>query len=175
MPDANMSPTPPRVVKSHDVRLDAEYAEWLHDIKRRWRSAQVKAAVKVNAEQLAFNWALGRDLVARKAEERWGTGIVEQVSLDLQSEFPDAKGFSARNLWYMKRWYQFYTAGGGQEKLHQLGAELESQLARGGTKLRQVAAVIHPAAEEEFLHQAGGEMAFPAAFGFVSCAACLLV
>ena len=163
----NTPPSSPRLVKSHDVRLDAGYAEWLRDIKRRYRSTQVKAAVKVNAEQLAFNWALGRDLVARKAEERWGAGIVEQVSLDLQSEFPDAKGFSARNLWDMRSWYQFYASGGGQEKLHQLGAEFESRLALDGTKLRQVAAVIHAADEEKSLRQAVAELDFPAAFGFV--------
>lgn len=70
--------------------------------------SQIKAAVKVNSERLLFNWQLGRDLVMRKAEERWGTGIVEQVSLDLQTEFPQAEGFSTSNLWYMKRWYLFY-------------------------------------------------------------------
>ncbi len=182
MDDTPKPPSLPRVVKSHDVRLDADYAEWLLDVKRRWRSAQVKAAVKVNAEQLAFNWALGRDLVARKAEERWGTGIVEQVSLDLQSEFPDAKGFSARNLWDMRQWYQFYASASCAEKLHQAGAELEALLATAGTKLRQVAAVIRPAVGEKFLRQpvaelgegssamlrqAGGGMAFPVVFGFV--------
>ena len=44
---------------------------------------------------------LGRDLVIRKAEEKWGSGIVNQVSLDLQAEFPESKGFSARNLWFI--------------------------------------------------------------------------
>jgi len=51
----------------------------------------------------------GRDLVQKKAEERWGAGVVEQVSLDLRREFPDEDGFSARNLRYMKQWYQYYT------------------------------------------------------------------
>ena len=71
-------------------------------MKQRYVSAQIKSAVKVNTEQLFFNWQLGRDLVERKAEEKWGKGIVEQLSLDLQNEFPKAKGFSARNLWNMK-------------------------------------------------------------------------
>lgn len=160
----NTSPSSPRLVKSHDVCLDAEYAEWLRDIKRRWRGAQVKAAVKVNAEQLAFNWALGRDLVARKAEERWGTGIVEQVSLDLQSEFPDAKGFSARNLWDMKSWYLFYAKD--SEAVGKL-EKLESQLALRSAKLRQVAAVIHTADGAKPLRQAVAELEFPAVFSFV--------
>ena len=79
-------------------------------MKHRYRSAQVKAAVKVNGEKLLFNWQLGRDLVQKKAEERWGAGVVEQVSLDLKREFPNEDGFSARNLRYMKQWYLFYTA-----------------------------------------------------------------
>ena len=93
----------PRIVKSHDVYIDADYADWIAEVKHRYRSAQVKAAVKVNAEKLLFNWQLGRDLVQKKAEERWGAGVVEQVSLDLKREFPNAGGFSASNLWFMKR------------------------------------------------------------------------
>jgi len=112
----------PRLVQSHDVRLDEEYVEWIDEVKHRYRSAQVKAAVKVNGEKLMFNWQLGRDLVQKKAEERWGTGVVEQVSLDLQREFPDSKNFSVRNLWYMKQWYLFYTEN--MEKLKQLVSEL---------------------------------------------------
>ena len=112
----------PMMVSSHDVKLDAEYAEWIAEVKHRYRSAQVKAAVKVNAEKLLWNWQMGRDLVQKKAEERWGAGIVEQVSLDLRREFPDSSNFSARNLWYMKQWYLFYTEN--MEKLKQLVSEM---------------------------------------------------
>ena len=69
-----------------------------------------------------FNWQLGHDLVQKKAEERWGTGVVEQVSLDMQREFPDSTNFSVRNLWYMKQWYLFYTEN--MEKLKQLVSEM---------------------------------------------------
>ena len=88
----------PHMVKSHDIHIDAEYAEWIAELKHRYRSAQVKAAIKVNAEKLLFNWQLGRDLVQKKAEERWGAGVVEQVSLDLKREFPNENGFSTSNL-----------------------------------------------------------------------------
>ena len=74
----------PRMVTSHDIHLDDDYAVWIADVKHRYRSAQVKAAFKVNAEKLLFNWQLGRDLVKKKAEERWGAGVVEQISIDLQ-------------------------------------------------------------------------------------------
>ena len=108
----------PHIVKSHDIHIDADYAYWIADVKHRYRSAQVKAAIKVNAEKILFNWELGRDLVQKKAEERWGSGVVEQVSLDLNREFPDSTNFSVRNLWYMKQWYLFYADN--QEKLKQL-------------------------------------------------------
>lgn len=67
----------PKVVKIHDVNIDKEYAQWMNDVKARYRSAQIKAAVRVNVEQLQFNWELGRDLVVKKAEEHWGAGVVE--------------------------------------------------------------------------------------------------
>lgn len=94
--------TKPHIVKSHEISLDSDYVKWVHDVKQRYITTQIKTAVKVNTEQLYFNWQLGQDLVERKAEEKRGKGIVEQLSLDLQNEFPDVKGFSARNLWNMK-------------------------------------------------------------------------
>ena len=147
----------PRLVKSHDVKLDAEYAEWIAEVKHRYRSAQVKAAVKVNGEKLLFNWQMGRDLVQKKAEERWGAGVVEQVSLDLRREFPNEDGFSTRNLRYMKQWYLYYTTEASKlqqpiaEILHQPGAKMRNE------KLHQLGA--------ELIHQAGGE--FPLPFAFV--------
>ena len=132
----------PRIVKSHDVHLDGEYADWIAELKYRYRSAQVKASVRVNLEKLLFNWELGRDLVQKKAEEKWGAGVVEQVSLDLQREFPNAEGFSALNLWYMKRWYLFYNQP--DRKLYQAGKEIDNE------KLYQFG--------KEIMHQAGAEI-----------------
>lgn len=127
----------PRIVKSHDVHIDADYADWIAEVKHRYRSAQVKAAVKVNAEKLLFNWQLGRDLVQKKAEERWGAGVVEQVSLDLKREFPDAEGFSTSNLWYMKKWYLFYTNQKSTLKLQRFVGECQSSVKQVNLKIQQ--------------------------------------
>ncbi len=126
----------PRIVKSHDIHIDADYIDWIAEIKHRYRSAQVKAAVKVNAEKLLFNWELGRDLVQKKAEERWGAGVVEQVSLDLRREFPDADGFSTSNLWYMKKWYLLYANQQSVKKLQQLVGELQNSVNLVNLKLQ---------------------------------------
>ena len=154
----------PRAVRLHDIKLDKEYVQWIYDVKQRFRNAQIKAAVKVNSEQLLFNWQLGRDLVVRKAEEKWGNGIVEQVSLDLQAAFPEAKGFSARNLWNMKKWYSFYTS---YEDFGNAVNALSSQMDISSLKLQQVAAEIQEAVPDEKLQQAVAEIPFPALFGFI--------
>ena len=148
----------PRMVSSHDIHLDDEYAAWIAEVKHRYRSAQVKAAVKVNAEKLLFNWQLGRDLVRKKAEERWGSGVVEQVSLDLQKEFPNESGFSVRNLWYMKKWFLFYFGDASSTILQQTVSELQVADNEVDKKLQQAVAEM----SEEYLHQIGGE--FPQTF-----------
>ena len=154
----------PHIVKSHDIHIDADYADWIADIKSRYRSAQVKAAVKVNAEKLLFNWQLGRDLVQKKAEERWGAGVVEQVSLDLKREFPDAEGFSTSNLWYMKKWYLFYADGDAEEKLQRAVGELQSSVNQAVIKLQQSVGEI-----QHLVSKTNNEigMAFPQPFALV--------
>lgn len=149
----------PALVRIHDVKLDDDYIQWIQDVKQRFRKTQIKAAVKVNSEQLLFNWQLGRDLVIRKAEEKWGSGIVEQVSLDLQAAFPDVKGFSARNLWNMKKWYSFYAVPESTALLSDLNQIVEHDK----EKLQQVAAEI----PSEKLQQVVAEYPFPIAFGYV--------
>lgn len=150
----------PKVVKIHDVKIDREYMQWLGEIKARYRNAQIKAAVRVNVEQLLFNWQLGRDLVMRKAEEKWGSGIVEQVSLDLQAAFPESKGFSTTNLWRMKQWYMFYARE--SQKLPQLVGELQRADFQGGKKLPQPVGEIH----DRIISQQDG-VAFPEIFAYV--------
>ncbi len=150
-----------KVVKIHDVNIDSDYAGWLTDIKARYRSSQIKAAVKVNSEQLLFNWQLGRDLVLRKAEEKWGAGVVEQLSLDLQAAFPESKGFSATNLWRMKQWYQFYSSQAKNlPQLVEYFQKTENQL---NTKLPQVVgefdASIDPSFPEIFAYVPWGHHA----------------
>lgn len=60
----------PYIVSVKDFKIDADYAAWLSEIKRRYISAQIKASIKINTEKLCFNWSVGRDLVIRKAEEK---------------------------------------------------------------------------------------------------------
>lgn len=157
-----MEETKPHFASSKNVHIDKAYVSWIEELKGRYKKAQIKSAVKVNSEQLLFNWQLGRDLVVRRAEEHWGAGVVEQVSLDLKAAFPKAKGFCARNLWNMKKWYIFYSSNKTNQKLQQLVAELQTSDNKQKTKLQQLGAEIQ---EAEFNDELG--LAFPLAFSFV--------
>lgn len=119
-------------VNSVAFTADKEYKTWLGCLKQRFKNSQIQATIRVNSSMLEFYWSLAQDLVKMKVEEKWGAGVIEQISLDLKAAFPAAKGFSARNLWLVKKWFQFYS-----QKLHQVGAEIEET-----PKLPQVVAEI---------------------------------
>lgn len=101
---------------------DPEYREWIQELSKRFRQSQIKAAVRVNSELLRFYWSLGEDIVKKQVEKKYGAGIMSILSQDLQKLFPNVKGFSSRNLYYVKSFYLLYNQI--IEKVPQLGAKL---------------------------------------------------
>ncbi len=85
-----------------------EYKNWLVELKSKIRSSQIKAAIAVNSELIAFYWELGK-LISEK-ESVWGSKLVEKVAQDLKEEFPEVKGLSRRNLFNCKQFYKFYAS-----------------------------------------------------------------
>lgn len=88
--------------------LDKDYLHWIKELSTRFRRSQVKASVRVNQVMLQFYWELGKDIVEKKAESRWGSGFMKNLSRDLKEENPDATCFSETNLLYMKNFYLLY-------------------------------------------------------------------
>ena len=88
----------------------AEYKKWIGELTKRYKQSQVKAAIKVNEGMLRFYWSLGRDIMLMKAEAKWGTSVLKNLSLDLQHEFPHSRGLSYTNLKYARQWYAFYNS-----------------------------------------------------------------
>jgi len=87
----------------------SEYRDWLRDLKQQIKKVQIKAALSVNSQMIMFNWDLGRQIVEKQENAKWGSGLIEQLSKDLREEFPDMTGFSRANLFRIKKFYQFYT------------------------------------------------------------------
>lgn len=80
------------------IKADAEYTKWIQELKIRYKNSQIKAAVSVNRELLRYYWELGRDIVSRDAENKYGSGFYKNLSQDLQEAIPGTDGFSRQNL-----------------------------------------------------------------------------
>lgn len=90
------------------IIIDKEYSDWLKKITLRYKQGQIKAAVKVNTEMLRFYWSLGRDIVLKNAESKFGDKFYANLSKDLRIAIPNAHCFSETNLRYMKYFYATY-------------------------------------------------------------------
>jgi len=93
---------PTRAVARTGAALPVRYASFLNGLKGRIRAAQVKVVLAVNAELVLLCWHVGRDILARQEQEGWGARGIERLSADLHAAFPEMKGFSPRNLKYMR-------------------------------------------------------------------------
>lgn len=78
------------------------YADWLTELKSRIHTAQQRAALAVNRELVLLYWQIGRGILERQARQGWGAKVIERLAHDLRVAFPDMKGFSPRNLKYMR-------------------------------------------------------------------------
>lgn len=84
-----------------------EYLETVEQIKQEIRTAQYRAAVQVNCELLRLYHAIGTVINAHKV---WGSRFVENLAADIKLSFPEMKGYSVRNLKYMAKFAEAYSA-----------------------------------------------------------------
>jgi predicted nuclease of restriction endonuclease-like (RecB) superfamily len=84
------------------------YAILLQDLKSEISKARIRAHLAVNKEMISLYWNIGSKILERQKEEGWGSKVIENVSKDLRSDFPEMKGLSARNLKYMRRFADEY-------------------------------------------------------------------
>ncbi|MEM8832319.1 MAG: PDDEXK nuclease domain-containing protein [Cyanobacteria bacterium P01_G01_bin.19] len=90
------------------LSLPDDYNEFLTTLKQTIRQAQVKAALAVNHELVLLYWQIGKDILQRQKNEGWGAKVIASLSKDLKAEFPEMKGFSSRNLKYMRSFAEAY-------------------------------------------------------------------
>jgi predicted nuclease of restriction endonuclease-like (RecB) superfamily len=88
------------------IPLPTDYGPWLAGLKTRIHQAQQRAARSVNRELVLLYWQIGRDILERQGREGWGAKVIERLSVDLRNAFPEMKGFSPRNLKYMRAFAQ---------------------------------------------------------------------
>jgi predicted nuclease of restriction endonuclease-like (RecB) superfamily len=105
---------------------DNEFKIWVLQLKKDIRSAQVKASIHVNSEMLRLYWRIGAEICEKQKNVKWGSGWLKELSRVLMSEFPNMKGFSHRNLKYIRQWYLFYNenVAFGQQLVAQISDEV---------------------------------------------------
>ena len=91
------------------LSTNLDYKNWLIELKKNIRQVQIKASLAVNRHVLQFYWELGRDIVDKQENAKWGSGFIDQLSKDLKAEFPEMGGFSRANLFSVKNFYLFYS------------------------------------------------------------------
>ena len=84
------------------IALPPDYTEWLASLKRRINGARQQALLSANHEQIRLYHDIGTDILQRQQQQGWGAKVIDRLSSDLRAAFPDMKGFSSRNLKYMK-------------------------------------------------------------------------
>lgn len=120
---------------AREVLASPDYCEFIATLKARVLSARISAARSVNYELILLYWDIGRGIVEKQQNLGWGESVVEFVAADLRRAFPGVKGFSARNVWDMRRFYLSYTDA---DFLSQVVRKLA--LSKGDRNLRQPAA-----------------------------------
>ncbi len=95
-------------IKNEIESLPSGYQEWRQRIEARIESAKFNAALHVNTDMLELYWSIGKDILIKQEDFGWGAQIIEQLSKDLIRRFPHDKGYSVRNLHYMRRFANAY-------------------------------------------------------------------
>ena len=88
---------------------DQNYIFLLAEVKSKIQNAQIKAVLSANSQMLFLYWQLGNIILENQKQKGWGAKIISQLSIDLKKDFPNLKGFSTRNLMYMKQFATTYT------------------------------------------------------------------
>jgi predicted nuclease of restriction endonuclease-like (RecB) superfamily len=85
-----------------------DYQQFLGELKERIRNAQIRAVIAINRELVLLYWQIGRDILHRQQQQGWGAKVINNLASDLQKAFPEMKGFSSRNLKYMRSFAETY-------------------------------------------------------------------
>ena len=86
--------------------LTADYTQFIEDLKQRVAAARLSAARAVNRDLITLYWDIGKAIVHKQQTAGWGQSVVERIARDLRAAFPGTQGFSARNVWDMRRLYR---------------------------------------------------------------------
>ena len=84
------------------MELPTDYNQWLTDLKQRIHSERLRVVLASNAAMVLLYWDIGQRILEKQQNQGWGARIIDRLAFDLRDQFPEMKGFSPRNLKYMR-------------------------------------------------------------------------
>lgn len=93
---------------ANNLSIPEDYHDFLRELKGRILQAQVRAVLSVNRELVLLYWQIGGDILDRQQQQGWGAKVIDNLATDLRKAFPEMKGFSSRNLKYMRSFAEAY-------------------------------------------------------------------
>ncbi len=88
------------------IDMPKGYESFLKNLKERIISERLKSVLSANTAMIMLYWEIGQSILSRQQSEGWGAKIIDRLSHDLKTAFPDMSGFSPRNLKYMRKFAQ---------------------------------------------------------------------
>lgn len=107
-------------------RKELTYLSFFESLKEKIRLAKQKAILAVNKELIQIYWEIGDTILKQQAEQGWGAKVIDKLSADLKNEFPDMKGFSVRNIKYMRAFAAAYPLFMQQPAAQSQSTEIQS-------------------------------------------------
>lgn len=89
-------------VATSKAELPEDYPELLISIKQRIQQERLRIVLSSNAAMTLLYWDIGNCILEKQQTQGWGAKIIDRLAFDLREQFPEMKGFSPRNLGYMK-------------------------------------------------------------------------
>jgi predicted nuclease of restriction endonuclease-like (RecB) superfamily len=79
-----------------------------NDILLLIKQSRFNAMKAVNHELINLYWNIGEYICKKLEHSEWGESVVKELAIHIQKNEPDIKGFSDKNLWRMKQFYETY-------------------------------------------------------------------
>ncbi|MDO9577368.1 MAG: PDDEXK nuclease domain-containing protein [Candidatus Cloacimonadales bacterium] len=97
------------MIMEDKIIKNSDYTQWINSIKSAITQAQIKASIYVNSSLIELYWHLGKEIVQKQSQFKWGSSIIDELSKELHNDFSEIQGFSRRNLYAIRQWYLFYS------------------------------------------------------------------
>ncbi len=96
-------------VPAESIEMPDSYAITLNELKQRIGRERLRVVLASNSAMVLLYWEIGQHILNKQQDEGWGARVIDRLAHDLRLAFPDMKGFSPRNLKYMRSFASTWT------------------------------------------------------------------